>query len=89
MIPEPVQAPPKGRITDEFLVHVASAYAHAIGDGSPAKVIAEQQSTHSTVQAGSLRRGSAATYRLVGRVAQAEGRGRRCADQFASDARAR
>jgi hypothetical protein len=42
MIPEPVQAPPKGRITDEFLVHVASAYAQAVGEGSPAKVIAEQ-----------------------------------------------
>jgi hypothetical protein len=42
MIPGPVQAPPKGRITDEFLVHVASAYAQAVGEGSPAKVIAEQ-----------------------------------------------
>ena len=42
MIPGPVQTPPKGRITDEFLVHVASAYTQAAGGGSPAKVIAEQ-----------------------------------------------
>jgi hypothetical protein len=60
IIPGPVQAPPKWWITDEFLVHVASAYAQVVGEDSPAMVIAEQakvriQAVHGWITQGRKR----------------------------------